>query len=110
MHRGLPARGPRRGRDAARRFISVYLSMFPNVARETGLDPGFVRTLREAFANGGVESAAPVVGDEVVDLLTASGSVEDCRTRLQEYRQAGVRLPILAPVEGALELTIDSLG
>jgi 5,10-methylenetetrahydromethanopterin reductase len=100
----------RRGRDAARRFIGVYLSMFPNVARETGLDPAFVSTLSEAFADGGVEAAAACVGDEVVDLLSAAGSVEDCRRRLDQYREAGVELPILAPVDGALELTIDSLS
>lgn len=105
-----PHADARRGRDAARRFIAVYLSMFPNVARETGLEPEFVTALSEAFAAGGVEAAAPVVGDEVVDLLSASGSVEDCRRRLEDYRQAGIDLPILAPVEGALELTIDSLA
>jgi 5,10-methylenetetrahydromethanopterin reductase len=104
-----PHQDPRRGRDAARRFIAVYLSMFPNVARETGLEAAFVGTLRDAFASGGVDSAAPLVGDDVVDLLSASGSVEDCRARLQEYRRAGVELPILAPVEGALELTIGNL-
>ncbi len=99
-----------RGRDAARRFIAVYLSLFPNVARETGLEAGFVRTLSEAFADGGVDAAAPYVGDDVVELLTASGSVEDCRRRLEEYREAGVEVPILAPVDGALELTIDTLA
>ncbi|MBV8955554.1 MAG: hypothetical protein JO179_15560 [Solirubrobacterales bacterium] len=46
----------------------------------------------------------------MVDLLTAAGSVDDCRRRLEEYRAAGVELPILAPVEGALELTIESLA
>jgi 5,10-methylenetetrahydromethanopterin reductase len=105
-----PHADARRGRDAARRFIAVYLSLFPNVARETGLDPDFIRTLSQAFADGGVDAAAPRVGDEVVDLLTASGSVEDCRRRLDEYREAGVDLPILAPVEGTLELTIDTLA
>jgi alkanesulfonate monooxygenase SsuD/methylene tetrahydromethanopterin reductase-like flavin-dependent oxidoreductase (luciferase family) len=99
-----------RGREAARRFVAVYLSLFPNVARETGLDPGLVRTLADAFAEGGVDAAAPCVSDEVVDLLTAAGSVEDCRRRLDEYREAGVDLPILAPVDGALELTIETLS
>ncbi|HEY1515626.1 MAG TPA: LLM class flavin-dependent oxidoreductase [Solirubrobacteraceae bacterium] len=105
-----PDADPRRGRDAARRFIAVYLSLFPNVARETGLEPELIRTLGEAFADGGVDAAAPCVGDDVVDLLSASGSVEDCRRRLDDYREAGVDLPILAPVEGALELTIDTLA
>ena len=105
-----PHADAQRGRDAARRFIAVYLSLFPNVARETGLEPEVVRRLSDAFADGGVDAAAPFVGDDVVDLLTASGSVEDCRRRLDEYREAGVDLPILAPVEGALELTIDALA
>jgi 5,10-methylenetetrahydromethanopterin reductase len=99
-----------RGRDAARRFIAVYLSLFPNVARETGLEPELIRTLSEAFAGGGVDAAAPLVGDDVVEKLSASGSVEDCRRRLGEYREAGVDLPIVAPVHGALELTIDTLA
>lgn len=105
-----PHEDPAKGRDAARRFIAVYLSMFPNVARETGLDPDLVRAVRQTFGDGGVDAAAPQVGDEVVDLLTASGSVEDSRRRLDEYREAGVDLPILAPVDGALELTIDALA
>jgi 5,10-methylenetetrahydromethanopterin reductase len=99
-----------RGRDAARRFLAVYLSLFPNVARETGLEPTFVETLARTFAHGGVDAAAARVGDEVVELLTASGTVDDCRRRLDEYRAAGVQLPVLAPVEGALELTIASLA
>src|SRR6185312_2929492 len=60
-----PHADARRGRDAARRFIAVYLSLFPNVARETGLDPDFIRTLSQTFANGGVDAAAPLVGDDV---------------------------------------------
>lgn len=105
-----PHEDARQGRDAARRFIAVYLSLFPNVARETGVEPDFIRTLSQAFAESGVDAAAPLVGDDVVDLLTASGSVKDCRRRLGEYREAGVDLPILAPVDGALELTIDTLA
>lgn len=105
-----PHADARSGRDAARRFLAVYLSLFPNVARETGLDPESVRRLRETFSDGGVDAAAPLVGDDVVEKLTASGSVEDCRRRLGEYREAGVDLPILAPVDGALELTIDTLA
>jgi len=98
------------GRDGARRFVAVYLSLFPNVARETGLDEEFVEHLRAVFTDGGVDAAAPLVGDDVVNLLTAAGTVQDCRRRLDEYRAAGVELPVLAPVDGALELTIDALA
>jgi len=105
-----PHDDPARGRDGARRFLAVYLSLFPNVARETGLDPGFVQTLASAFGSGGVDATAPLIGDDVVDVLTAAGSVEDCRRRLDEYRAAGVDRPVLAPVDGAMELAIETLG
>ncbi len=98
-----------RGRDAARSFVAVYLSMFPNVARETGLEARYVDDLRSAFAADGVGAAARLVGDDVVDRLAAAGTVDDCLRRIEEYRDAGVELPILCPVDGALELTIDSL-
>jgi alkanesulfonate monooxygenase SsuD/methylene tetrahydromethanopterin reductase-like flavin-dependent oxidoreductase (luciferase family) len=111
-----PSSTPARWRTACcstcacrRRFVAVYLSLFPNVARETGLEPTFVEELRSAFSAGGVERAAPRVSDEVVDLLTAAGTVEDCRRRLEEYRAAGVQLAVLAPIEGSLELAIESL-
>jgi 5,10-methylenetetrahydromethanopterin reductase len=105
-----PHDDPARGRDGARRFLAVYLSLFPNVARETGLEPNFVQTLASAFRAGGVDAAAPLIGDDVVDLLAVAGSVEDCRRRLDEYRAAGVDRPVLAPVDGAMELTIEALG
>jgi 5,10-methylenetetrahydromethanopterin reductase len=104
-----PHTDARSRRDGARRFVAVYLSMFPNVARETGLEPAFVEELRIALTTGGVDTAASRVGDEVVELLAAAGTVEDCRRRLDEYRAAGISLPVLAPVEGALELTIEGL-
>ena len=97
------------GRDGARRFVP-YLSLFPNVARETGLNEDFVEHLRAVFTDGGVDAAAPLVGDDVVNLLTAAGTVQDCRGRLDEYRAAGVELPVLAPVDGTLELTINALA
>jgi 5,10-methylenetetrahydromethanopterin reductase len=105
-----PHEDPQLGRDAARRFLAVYLSLFPNVARETGLDPRFVERLRAVFSESGVDAAARSIDDAVVDRLTASGSVDDCRRRLEEYRAVGVQLPILSPVDGALELTIDHLA
>lgn len=104
-----PHEDARRARDAARRFVAVYLSMFPNVARETGLDARYLKDLRGAFAADGVDGAAPLVGDDVVDTLTAAGTVDDCLRRIEEYRDAGVELPILSPVDGALDLTIDRL-
>jgi 5,10-methylenetetrahydromethanopterin reductase len=98
------------GKNRARDFLAVYLSMFPNLARETGLEESFVESIRTTFNADGVEAAARKIDDSVVDLLCAAGSVEECRERLQAYRQTGVDLPILTPLDGTMELAIDELG
>ncbi len=98
------------GKERARRFAALYLSMFPNIARETGLDEELLAGTRAAFDEKGLDVAARHIGDDVVDLLTIAGTPDECRARLAAYREAGVALPILFPVPGAMELTIETLA
>lgn len=97
------------GRERARRFCALYLSLFPNIARETGLDPELVAETRAAFEQGGVDAAARLVPERVVDLLCAAGTPAECQARLDEYRAAGIALPVVTPLEGSIELAIDTL-
>jgi len=99
-----------RGRDGARRFIALYLSLFPNIARETGVPEALRDAVRERFHADGIDAAAQLVPDEVVNLLAAAGTPDECRARIQEYRRAGVALPVLIAVEGALDAVVDELG
>jgi 5,10-methylenetetrahydromethanopterin reductase len=98
------------GKDRARRFIAVYLSMFPNIARETGLPAELLDALRAALREGGPEAGAALVSDQVVDSLTAAGTPGEVRQRLDEYRRAGIQLTVLIPLEGAVEAAIEALG
>jgi 5,10-methylenetetrahydromethanopterin reductase len=105
-----PAADARAGKDRARRFVALYLSLFPNIAKETGLDAAFMDEVRAAFGRDGLDAAVPLVPDDVVDLLTASGTVEQCQARLDEYRAAGVDVPVLVALEDSVELAIDTLS
>lgn len=98
------------GKDGGRRFIALYLSMFPNIASETGLAQELVGDVRTVFERDGLEAAAALVPDEVVDLLSASGTPQECRARLGAYRDAGVELIVLTPVPGALRSAIELLS
>ncbi len=80
-----------RARDRVRPLIATYLSGFPNIARESGLDE---QTLERIRADG-----ARAVTDEIVDRLAVAGTPEHCRQRIEAYRAAGAQLPILAPVD-----------
>lgn len=97
------------GKDRARRFVALYLSLFPNLARETGIDPELVERIRTAFDSGGIDASARFVHDGIVDHLTAAGTVGECLERIAEYRDAGA-LPVLFPVPGAMDLAIDFLA
>jgi 5,10-methylenetetrahydromethanopterin reductase len=98
------------GKRVAARFVALYLSLFPNIARATGLDEGKLAAVRQAFEERGLEAASGLVSDDIVDRLTVAGTVEECRARLDDYRAAGVQLPILAPLESTMDLAVDALA
>jgi 5,10-methylenetetrahydromethanopterin reductase len=97
-------------KDRARAFIALYLSLFPNIAQETDLPDDLIAQTRRAFDDEGQEEAAKYIDDEVVDFLTASGTPEECRERLDAYRAAGVQLPILFPLEPNVRMAVETLG
>lgn len=97
------------GKDRAHRFCALYLSMFPNIAKETGLDPELVSATRAAFDAGGLDAALAVLPRSVVDLLCAAGTPAECQERLEEYRAAGVDVPVLLALEGSVDLVVDTL-
>ncbi len=98
------------GKDRARSFIALYLSMFPNIAKETGLDAELLEHTRATFRSEGLEAAAKLVGDDIVDEVAAAGTPEECRARLDDYRRAGVEVPKLIAADGLIEELIDSLA
>lgn len=98
------------GRARARAFVALYLSLFPNVARETGLDEELILDVRAAFEQQGLEAAIARMGDGPVARLAAAGTPSEVRDRLDAYRDAGVDLPVLVPVEGALEAVLALAG
>jgi 5,10-methylenetetrahydromethanopterin reductase len=94
----------------AARFVALYLSLFPNIARETGVDDAALERLRSTFGERGLESAAELVGDDLVDRLAVAGTPAECRARLDEYRAAGVAVPVAAPLEGTVDLVVAELA
>ncbi len=90
-----------RAKSRIRPLVATYLSQFPNIARETGLDEATLRQIQILGADG--------VTEEVLDHLVVAGTPEQCRRRIQSYCEAGVQLPILAAIDNLTE-TIDTLG
>jgi alkanesulfonate monooxygenase SsuD/methylene tetrahydromethanopterin reductase-like flavin-dependent oxidoreductase (luciferase family) len=51
----------------------------------------------EAHAKGGLEGLIKAVPDSYVEGMTASGTPEEVKKRVQQYRDAGVKIPLLRP-------------
>jgi alkanesulfonate monooxygenase SsuD/methylene tetrahydromethanopterin reductase-like flavin-dependent oxidoreductase (luciferase family) len=51
----------------------------------------------EAWNRGGKEALIAAVPDSYVEGMTASGTPDEVRERVQRYRDAGVQVPILRP-------------
>ncbi len=89
--------------DRIRPVLAFYLGFFPRyrrVAREAGFN-GAVDAAAEAYRRGGIEAALPAVSDEMVATLSAAGTARDVRAKIDEYRRAGISLPIIMPVATA---------
>jgi len=93
-----------------RPILATYLVFFPNLARETGIDPDFLDRLRSRAMHDGLESIFGDLPDALVQQQALCGPAAACRERLAEYRQAGLELPVLFPDPQSLEPTIQSLA
>jgi 5,10-methylenetetrahydromethanopterin reductase len=64
-----------------------------------------VPALQKALDTGRYESLYELVPNEVVELTTASGTEREVKNRVEEFRSAGVTLPIVVPIgENYLEV------
>ena len=86
-------------RDGMRAAVGFYAGFFPRYNRllaEAGFEDA-VRAIKEAFERGGRDAAAKVVPDDLVDAVALAGTPAECRARIDEYRRAGLALPIISP-------------
>jgi 5,10-methylenetetrahydromethanopterin reductase len=86
-------------RDALRPAVGLYAGFFPRYTRLLA-EAGFadaVAAIKAAFDRDGREAAARAVPDALIDAVALAGTPETCRARLDEYRRAGLALPIVSP-------------
>lgn len=81
----------------------------PSVFEPYGVGEEDLKPVKEAWARRDIPAAAKALPDEVVDALTLTGRPEDCAARLDDYRKAGVRLPIIMPI-GDVKAAIKELA
>ena len=101
--------------DNARPLVAQYLGQQPHIAKASGVQPSIVEEVTAALGGwpakpGGLEKAKRLVDDRIVQLITASGTVEDCREKVEQYNNTGCTCPILYPLSDDVHAMIDAFA
>ena len=84
---------------ALRPGLAFYAGFFPRYNRMMA-EHGFAAeaaAIAEAWGRGDREAAERSVSDALIDATSIAGTPEQCRARVEAYRQSGIDLPILSP-------------
>jgi 5,10-methylenetetrahydromethanopterin reductase len=98
--------------DGARLLVTQYLGQQPHIMKASGVPEELLddigRVLTWPATHEQVEAAAKLVPDEVVQLITASGTAGECREKVAEYVAAGCTCPVLYPLGPDVDAMIEA--
>jgi len=99
--------------DSARPLVAQYLGQQPHIAKASGVKESLIEEVKTALGGwpakpGGLEKAKQLVDDELVRLITASGTADDCLKKVEEYNSTGCTCPILYPLADNVHAMIDA--
>jgi 5,10-methylenetetrahydromethanopterin reductase len=99
--------------DMARLMVTQYLGQQPHIMKASGVPQSLLDAVGEVLTwpatHEQVSAAARLVPDEIVQMLTASGTPAEARARVGEYVEAGCTCPILYPL-GDVRAMIDAFA
>lgn len=80
----------------------------PEVLAPYGVTEQSLQPMKEAYKRGDLATAKKLIPEEAIEALTISGGTDHAVQRIEEYKKAGVTLPVLMPI-GNVEYAIKSL-
>lgn len=99
--------------DMARLMVTQYLGQQPHIMAASGVPQSLLDAVGEVLTwpatHEQVQAASSLVPDEVVRMLTASGTPEQARARVAEFVKHGCTCPILYPL-GDVRAMIDAFA
>jgi len=99
--------------DRARELVAQYLGQQPHIMKASGVPQSLLDRVGEVLTwpatHEQVEAASKLVPDEIVQMLTASGTPADAKAKVDEYIAHGATCPILYPL-GDVYAMIDAFS
>ena len=100
--------------DSTRELLTQYLAQQPHIAKASGVSQDVVDKIQSILGwpatHEQIQQAKNLVPDDLIDRITASGTPEEARAKVAEYRKNGCTCPILYPVGGDVKLLIDTFA
>lgn len=103
-----------RALDNARELVTQYLGQQPHIMKASGVSQELLDEIAGVLAwpaeERQIREAMRLVPDDVVQLLTASGTAEECRVKVNEYIESGCTCPVLYPLGDDVREMIDAFA
>jgi len=100
--------------DASRLLLTQYLGQQPHIMKASGVAQSLIDEINKIVdwpaTHEEILRASRLVPDDVVQLVSASGTPEECRDKVAEYVRHGATCPVLYPLGDDVELMLDTFA
>jgi 5,10-methylenetetrahydromethanopterin reductase len=100
--------------DTTKMLLCQYLAQQPHIAKASGVSNDVVAEIQSILGwpatHEQIIQARHLVPDDLVHRITASGTPDEARIKVQEYVKRGCTCPILYPVGGDVRLLVDTFA
>jgi len=100
--------------ETTRGLLTQYLAQQPHIAKASGVSMDIVTEIQSILGwpatKEQINKAKHLVPEDLIHRITASGTPEQARSKVAEYRKNGCTCPILYPVGGDVKLLIDTFA
>jgi 5,10-methylenetetrahydromethanopterin reductase len=100
--------------DTTRELLTQYLAQQPHIAKASGVSQDVVDQIQSILGwpatHEQIRRAKHLVPEELILRISASGTPDEARSKVGEYRKHGCTCPILYPVGGDVRLLIDTFA
>lgn len=100
--------------DHARKLVTQYLVQQPQIMRASGVSQELLDEIAQVLTVNASEEqifeAMRLVPDDVVQMITASGTPDEVRAKVREYVRYGATCPILYPLGDDVKFMIDTFA
>lgn len=97
--------------DAARLLVTQYLGQQPHIMKASGVPESLLeeigRVLTWPATHDQVAAASHLVPDDIVQMICAAGTPDECREKVAEYIAGGCTCPVLYPLGPDVHQMID---